>query len=466
MAIITTSARLNFGHFAPRQAQQFNLVGLALSTANAGLAFPFIAERTMTVTEIGAVLTGMANTVSSVLTIGIQTDSGAGLPSGTFLTNGSATLPANTWTTAAQFTATSGSPLLTRTQDHYLKVGDFFRFATTVGGTSTSQDYWVKTVPAANQLTLSTDAALVSTFTFSANVTAGANTFSYNQIGWTHSDGITAAITQGDRYWLVYQWSTTGTGSVFFAAGDTGGASGQSVQYGIGYATRSASTWSKIATTRGIPVMYTDGTNWYGTPQLGNAAVIGSQLNNNDRFGFRFTIPAGHPDILLDRITMPAHPTSSPSAAATWKAQLFTDAATPALITELSAIAGDTLGNASTPGNFASTVFQTSTTTWLTAGTSYIVMCGFDVTPASGNPSVNYYSRQVLKTTGRTEVVGPYGGDFVLNWPGSNTWFANNPEAYMPWSITTAALRYDNSGGGGGGGFANGTCGFSCLGGN
>lgn len=464
MAIITTPARLNFGHFAPRQAQQFNLVGLALSTANAGLALPFIAENTMTVTDIGAVMTGMSATVSSAITIGIQTDSGAGLPSGTFLTNGSITLPANTWTTVAQFTATSGSALLTRTQDHYLKVGDVIRFANTVGGTVINTDYWVKTVPAANQMTLSTDSALVATFTFSANVTAGANTFTYNQIGWTHCDGITAAITQGTRYWLVYQWSTTGTGSMFFAAGDTGGASGQSVQYGIGYATRSASTWSKIATTRGIPVMYTNGTSWFGTPQLGNSGVANSQLNNNDRFGFRFTIPAGHPDILLDRITMPAHPTASPGVASTWKAQLFTDAATPTLITELSAIAGDTLGNASA-GNFASTVFQTSTTTWLTAGTSYIVMCGFDVTPASGNPSVNYYTRQVLKTTGRTAVVGAYGGDFVLNWPGSNTWFAANPEAYMPWSITTAALRYNNSGGGAGG-FANGTCGFSCLGGN
>jgi hypothetical protein len=466
MAIITTPARLNFGSFAPRQAQTFNTVSFNLTAANGGLAFPFIAEHTMTVTDIGAVMTGIGVNVAGVLTIGIQSDSGAGLPSGTFLTNGSITLPAGTWTTAAQFTATSGSALLTRTQDHYLKVGDTIRFANTVGGTTINTDYWIKTVPAANQMTLSTDSALVSTFTFSASVTAGANTINYTQMGWTHCAGITAAITQGTPYWLVYQWSTASTGNVFFAAGDTGGASGQSVQYGIGYATRTTSTWNKIATTRGIPIMYTDGTSWFGTPQLGNSGVVSSNLNNNDRFGFRFTIPAGHPDILLDRITFAAHPTSSPGVASTWKAQLFTDAATPTLITDLSSIPGDTLGNSSGAGNFASTVFQTSTTTWLTAGTSYLVMCGFDVTPASGNPTVNYFSRQVLATTGRTAVVGAYRGDFILNWPGSSTWYAANPEAYAPWSITTAALRYNNSGGGGGGGFANGSCGFSCLGGN
>ena len=115
MAIITTPARLNFGSFLPRQAQIFNTVTMNLTTTNGGIAFPFIAERTMTVTDIGAVATRISGTINLALTIGIQTDNGSGIPSGTFLTNGSITLPANTWSTVAQFSATSGNPLLNST---------------------------------------------------------------------------------------------------------------------------------------------------------------------------------------------------------------------------------------------------------------------------------------------------------------------------------------------------------------
>lgn len=466
MAIITTSARLNFGSFMPRQAQVFNNLSFNQTTNSGGLAFPFIAESTMTVTDIGAVVSGVSGH-SVALEIGIQADNGSGIPSGTFLTTGSITLPANTWVTNAQFAASSGNSLINTTSTHYLKVGDVIRFGNTTGGVAINTDYWIVSTPAANQMTISTSSTLSPVFTFSATVTPGANTINYTNIGWSHCDGITASITQGTPYWLVYQWTGTGTGQIFFNAGDTGGASGQSVMYGLGYATRSAGTWSKVTTTRGIPVMYTDGTNWYGQPQMSSGRVNNTQLNNNDRFGFRFSVPANHPDILLDRIAFPAHPTASPGVASTWKAQLFTDAGagTPTFISDLSVIAGDSLGNASGGGNFASTIFQTNNTVWLSGGTSYIVMCGFDVTPASGNPGVNYWGGQVLQS-GRSGVVGLYNGGFILNWPGSSTWFALNPETYMPFTITSGALRYNDSGGGGGGGFANASWGFAGIGGN
>ena len=466
MAIITTPARLQLGSFLPRQAQFLNNASFNLTTANGGIAFPFIAERTMTVTDIGAPVSALVSTITAALTVGIQTDT-AGLPSGTFLTTGSVTIPANTWATAAQFSASTGNPLIITTVAHTLQVGDSVLFANTTGGTATNTYYYVASVPNVNQFTVSTSSTLSPVFNFTASVSPGTNTFSSLTPSWTHSAGISAAITQGTRYWLCYQWSGTATGQLFFNVGDNGGASGQSVMYGLGYANRSAGTWSKVATTRGIPIMYSNGSQFYGTPQMASGRVTSSTLNNNDRFGFRFTVPAGHPDVLLDRITFAVHPTTGVTVASTWKAQLFADAGagTPTLITDLSLIAGDSLGASSGAGNFASTIFQTNTTTWLTAGTSYLLICGFDVTPVTGAPSVNYFTGQVLTTTKRNNVVGAYGGDFIFNWQGANTWFTNNPEGYAPWSITTAAMRYNDSGGGAGG-FANASCGFACLGGN
>lgn len=466
MAIITTPARLQFGSFLPRQAQVFNNVTMNLTVTNGGIAFPFIAERTMTVTDIGVAASGVGGTVAAALTIGIQTDSGSGIPSGTFLTNGSITLPANTWSLAAQFSTTSGNPLMNTTVAHYLKVGDVIRFANTTGGVAINTDYWVASVPATNQMTISTSATLSPVFSWTASVSPGGNTFSYASMGWTHCAGISASITQNTRYWLCFQFSGTSTGSVSYNGGDTGTANGQSVQYGIGYATRVGAVWSKASGTRGIPVQYTDGTNWYGTPQVSSGRVTSSTLNNNDRFGFRFTVPAGHPDILLERITFASHPTASPGTASNWKAQLFTDnglGVTPTFVSDLSVIAGDSMGN-SAASNFRSTIFQTASTTWLNAGSSYILMCGFDVTPSSGTPTVNYYAGQVLN--GRRNVVGAYSGDFVLNWQGAGTWFNNNPDAYAPWTITSGALRYNDSSGGGGGGFANASYGFAGIGGN
>ena len=466
MAIITTSSRFQFGSFLPRQAQHFNTVGINMTTANGGIAFPFIAEKTMTVTDIGVQRNSIGTTFATALTIGIQTDSGSGVPSGTFLTNGSVTLPSGTWSTAMQFTCSSGNPLITTTQAHYQKVGDTVRFINTTGGFAINTNYWIVSVPTATQMTLSTSSTLTPVFTPSATVTAGANTIP-GQPGFTHCDGITASITQGNRYWLVFQWSGTSTGQTFFYSGDTGTGSGQSVMYGLGYATRNASVWAKVATTRGNPVVYTNGTAWYGQPQLQNGLVNSTTLNNNDRAGFRFTVPANHPDILLDRVSFPFHPTSSPGTGFNWKAQLFLDnGASPAtFVTDLSVIAGDTLGNASGAGNFSTTIFQTPSTTWLTAGTSYILLSGFDVSPSSGFPTVNYFTGFV-STPSRAQVIGAYKGDYIVNWQGANTWFAANPESHIPWAITAGGLRYNDSGGGGGGGYRNASSGFANLGGN
>lgn len=467
MAIITTNARITFGSFQPRQAQIFNNLSFNQTTSNGGLAFPFIAERTMTVTDIGAVVSGVSTNQGVALDIGIQADNGSGLPSGTFLTSGSITLPANTWVTNAQFSASSGSTILNSVNNHYLRVGDVIRFANTTGGVAINTDYFIVSTPAANQMTLSTSSTLTPVFTFTASVSPGGNTFTYNNMSWTHCAGISASITQNSRYWLVYQWSGSGTGQIFFNAGDTSGASGQNTMYGLGYATRSASTWSKVTTTRGIPVMYTDGTNWYGQPQMSAGRVSATTLNNNDRIGFRFTIPVGHPDILLDRIAFPVHPTASPGTTSNWKAQLFTDAGAgnPTFIADLSSIAGDSMGNASGAGNFASTFFQTNNTVWLSGGTSYILMCGFDVSPASGQPSCNYFAGQLLQN-GRSNVVGNYNGGVIVNWQGAGTWFPLNPDTYIPFSITSGALRYNDSSGGGGGGYVNASAGFGAMGGN
>lgn len=466
MAIITTNGRLTFGSFHPRQAQIFNNLSFNQTTSNGGLAFPFIAERTMTVTDIGAVVSGVSTNQGVALDIGIQADNGSGLPSGTFLTSGSITLPANTWVTNAQFSASNGNTILNSVNNHYLRVGDVIRFANTTGGVAINTDYFIVSTPAANQMTLSTSSTLTPVFTFTASVSPGGNTFTYNNMSWTHCAGISASITQNSRYWLVYQWSGSGTGQIFFNAGDTSGASGQNTMYGLGYATRSASTWSKVTTTRGIPVMYTDGTNWYGQPQMSAGRVNSAGMNNNDRAGFRFTIPVGHPDILIDRITIPTHPGASPGTGYNWKAQLFTDngAGTPTFVADLSSIAGDTLGNAGST-NFASTIFQTNNTTWLTAGSSYIIMFGFDVAPPSGNPTVNYWQTGVL-TPGRSNVLGPYNGGWIYNWQQLGNWFTQNPDAYAPWTLTIGALRYNDSSGGGGGGYVNASAGFGAMGGN
>lgn len=469
MALITTSARLNFGSFNPRQAWRFNSIStFNLTTANGGLAFPFIAEKTMVITDIGA--TGnLSTTVAAAVVIGIQTDNGSGLPSGTFLTTGSITLPANTWNMTAQFACSSGNALINTVANHYCKVGDMVRFNTTVGGFAINTSYWVVTVPAANQMTVSTSATFTPVFVPSATVTPGANSIRMLQPSFTHCDGITASVTQGQRYWLCYQYTGTSTGQIFFDAGNTGTTTGQSVIYGLGYAARSAGNWAKVATTRGIPVQYQEqGTGrWYGAPEVVGGITSSISLNNNDRMGFRFSVPVNHPDILLDRISFSGHPPASPGAAYNFKASIYADngvSTNPTFIADLSSISGKSTGD-STASNQANTIFQTGGTVYLTGGSSYIFVAGWDVTPPTGTFSINLYSLSQL-LTGRNNVVGPYGGDFVLNWQGPNTWFLNNPDGYQPWSIISGGLRYQDTGGGGGGGFANATMGFGGIGGN
>jgi hypothetical protein len=92
-------------------------------------------------------------------------------------------------------------------------------------------------------------------------------------------------------------------------------------------------------------------------------------------------------------------------------------------------------------------------------------MYGFDVSPASGNPTVNYFQSQVLTPT-RSGVLGPYDGGWIYNFQSLSQWFTLNPDAYAPWTITAGALRYNDSAGGGGGGFANASSGFGGIGGN
>ena len=151
-------------------------------------------------------LSSIGTTFSLALTVGIQTDSGGGIPSGTFLTNGSVTIPANTFTTAMQFTANSGTTTITTSIDHYLTVGNVIWFVNTTGGVSTATNYYVKSVPTSTTLTISVDQTLATTFTFSANVTLGANTFA-RQSGWVDIPLAGASLTQGTPYWVVWRLS-------------------------------------------------------------------------------------------------------------------------------------------------------------------------------------------------------------------------------------------------------------------
>ena len=381
MAVITTNTGLTFGTFGVRQAVNPTTAAMNASSTNGGIAFPFIADATMTVTQISSLISSVGTTFAPALTVGIQADSGAGIPSGTYLTNGSATLAANTLTT------------------------------------STPAGWYDITLPG-------------------------------------------ASITQGSNYWIVWSFSGTSTGVVNFFTGYIGGASTtQNVIYGLGYATRLAAVFSKATGSRGVPVMYSNGTSYYGQPDNPTGVVSTATLNNNDRLGFRFTVPSGHPDILTDRITIGITP-SALNASTNWKCQLFTDVATPVLIADLSVIDGNNVG--AVTSNTNSTIFVCSSPQWLSAGTSYIIMAGFDVTPTTA-PTRNHFQ---VGSIARNGVIGAYSGDFIYNWQGAGTWFTANPTENIPWSITAASIRYDDAGGGGGGGFANASMGFGGIGGN
>lgn len=457
MAVITTPTFLNTGTFGLRQAQAPSTASMSAALTNGGIAFPFIADATITCTTISTHFSSIGTTFGLSLTVGIQADSGGGIPSGTFLTNGSVSIPANTFATAINFTASSGSPTITTAADHYLTVGSVIQFANTTGGVSTGTNYFVVSTPSTTTFTISTSALLTPVFSFSAAVTSGANTFT-RQSGWIDIALTGASLTQGSAYWIVWQFSSTGSGTINFFTGYSG-TSTQSVIYGLGYATRIGATWSKTNTTRGVAVAYSDGTSWYGT--LDVPGFVNSQtLNNNDRVGVRFTVPANHPDILIDQFAIGISQASSANTTMTWKCDLYTDTSTPTLIASLSAIDGTVNANSSTQ---YSTVFQTNGTQWLTAGTSYLFMVGYDITPTNA-PTRNIYTN--ILPAGRRGIIGAYGGDFILNWQGLNTWFLSNPDVMIPWALTIGALRFENSGGGGGGGFYNATSGFAGIGGN
>jgi len=379
MATITTNTFLNFGTFGIRQAIAPSTAAMSAAITNGGIAFPFIADASITVTTISSLISSVGTTFGLALTVGIQADSGGGVPSGTFLTNGSTTIAANTITT------------------------------------STAAGWY--------------DVALTG-----------------------------ASITQGSNYWIVWQFSSTGSGTINFFTGYAGGASTtQNIIYGLGYASRVGAAWSKTTTTRGVPVMYTDGTSYYGQPDNNTGVVSSATLNNNDRLGFRFTVPSTHPDILIDRVTLGITPNAQ-NTGVNWKCQIFTDASTPTLIADLSSIDGNNVG--AVTSNTNSTIFQTSGTQWLTAGTSYILMVGFDVTPTTA-PTRNHFQ---VGSVARNGVIGAYTGDFIYNFQGLGTWFVANPSENIPWVITASALRYNDAGGAGG--FYNASSGFASMGGN
>lgn len=379
MAQVTTNTFLSFGNFGPRQAQNPSTASMSAAVTNGGIAFPFIAENTMTVTEISCLIASVGTTFGLALTVGIQADSGGGVPSGTFLTNGSTTIASGTITTST---------------------------------------------PA----------------------------------GWYNIALTGASITQGSRYWLCWQFSGTGSGSISFFTGFSGGASTvQNIIYGFGYATRIGATYAKATNTRGVSVMYGDGTTYYGQPDNRTGSVNSATLNNNDRLGFRFTVPANHPDILIDRVTIGITP-SAQNTGTNWKCQIFTDVASPVLIADLSSVDGNNVGAVTSNSN--STVFQTSSTQWLTAGTSYIVMVGYDVTPTT-TFTRNYFQ---AGSVARNGVIGPYGGDLIYNFQILGTWYLANPAENIPWTITAGALRYENAGGAGG--YMNASGGFGVMGGN
>lgn len=457
MAIVTTNTFLNTGTFGLRQAQTPSTASLSAAVTNGGIAFPFIADASITCTTISTNFSSVGTTFGLALSVGIQADSGGGVPSGTFLTGGSVSIPASTFQGTANFTATSGSPTITTAADHWLTVGSVIQFANTTGGVSTGTNYYVVSVPTSTTFTISTSSTLTPVFSFSANVSSGGNTYT-RQGGWIDIPISGASLTQGTPYWVVWQFSSTGSGTINFFTGYSG-TSTQSVIYGLGYATRVGASWSKSTTTRGVSVHYSDGTKWYGTPDV-TGAINSSTLNNNDRVGFRFTVPANHPDILIERIAIGISQASSGNATMTWKADLYTDTGSPTLVASLGSYAGTDNANTNTQ---YSTVFQTDGSVWLTAGTSYLVVVGYDVTPT------NVPTRQIYINTlpaGRRGVIGAYGGDFMLNWQGVGTWFINNPEAIIPWALQIGALRYNDSSGGGGGGYANATMGFGGIGGN
>lgn len=379
MAVVTTNTFLSFGNFGSRQAGAPATASMNASVTNGGIAFPFIAEKTMTVTQISCLIGSVATTFGLTLTVGIKTDSNAGIPSGTFLTNGSTTIASGTITTST---------------------------------------------PA----------------------------------GWYDIALAGASITQGSRYWLVWEFSGTGSGNINFFTGFPGGAfPTNNVIYGLGYATRLAAVYSKATTTRGVTVVYSDGTSYYGQPDNQTGVVSSSTLNNNDRLGFRFTVPANHPDILIDRVTIGITP-SALNAGTEWKCQIFTDVATPVLIADLSVIDGNNVGAVASNGN--STIFQTSNAQWLTAGTSYILMVGFSVTPTT-TPLRSHFQGGSIARNG---VIGPYVGDFIYNFQSLGTWFVANPTESIPWTITAGALRYEDAGGTGG--YINASSGFGSMGGN
>ena len=298
------------------------------------------------------------------------------------------------------------------------------------------------------------------TFLTNGSTTIATNTLTTAQAaGWYDVTLTGASVTQGSDYWIVWQYTGSGSGTINFFTGFAGGAStAQNILYGLGYATRSASTWAKATTTRGVPVMYSDGTNWYGQPDINTGVVSVATLNNNDRLGFRMTIPSTHPDILLGKVTIGITP-SAQNTGANWKCQLFTDASTPSFIADLSVVDGNNVAGVTSTSN--STVFQCSSAQWLTAGSSYIIMVGYDITPTTPPTRAHFQSNLLV----RNQIVGAYGSDFIYNWQGAGTWFVANPTEYVPWTITAASLRYNDTGSGGGG-FANASFGFGGIGGN
>ena len=253
------------------------------------------------------------------------------------------------------------------------------------------------------------------------------------------------AVTKGSVYWVVYKPNASFTGSIAIYHLQY-----QVVQQYGGYwraASRSSSTWSRIA-TNGNHVIYGDNTNWYSTDNpVVPTNVTPITVAVNQQYGFAFTLNSNHPAIRVKAISFAnaihANATTG-NPGMTFICNIYNAAGT--LISTFDTQDTDRMSTNTTDG-CAYFYNTTASDIWFEPNVKYYCMLAFTGT-FTNTPTFKTYPY----SNAQNMALGAYNANYATRSSGGV--ITETTTEFMNFHLEVDRIRFDNAGAGGGG-YAN-----------
>ncbi len=430
MALVTANCSFILG-FDQRPYESRS--ALTISGTTTGLAMPFIAEFTGTITRVVIPIASVTTAVTN-LDIGIQAFGGGGLPSGTFLAT------QNTVSFSTQ--AFPSNYVLTLTNPVSVTMGQFYYIVVIPNGSFTGNISFHYLITTAQNYS---GMLRPSTRVASAWVRA---------VSGSSSQPIYGSATN----WYSLDQPAMGAQSNYqFTVTFTNGSANVTSTYNT--ATLNIDSPVRLTTTGTLPTNFAINTTYYikttsatnvtlSATRGGAAISAGSAgtgthtmtacINESDEIGFAFTLDANHPAIKLDALSMSLSLTLT-NPGMTFSLKQYNASGT--LLNTIEALDTDRF-NGSGVG-FSYFKNATSSDIWLEPNTKYYFLLAFTgtFTAVPTDWRVFDYDSQFTRTSGAftTNYAYKYGATIV-----------ENTNMYTTFGLQISGIRYNDSGGGGG----------------